>query len=66
MSQYEKTSAMLNGIDFTNHDPGNLLNCFYEASAEAQRLAQIIDQVRSLTKDWPEAHWIAEILGEEE
>ena len=45
MTQYEKTSAMLNDLDFTNHDSNNLLECFYAAASEAQILAKKIDVI---------------------
>ena len=43
MTQTDKTSAILDGLDFANHDPQNLLNCFFVASAEAEILAHKID-----------------------
>ena len=45
MTQTEKTSAILDGLDFANHDPQNLLNCFFVASAEAEILAHKIDTI---------------------
>lgn len=65
MTQSEKTNKILDSLDFTSHDPQNLLECFYVASSEAEMLALKIDRIANLARDWPERHWIAEILGED-
>lgn len=62
MTYSQKTDAILCGLDFMDHSPQNLLDCFYVAESHARILAAKIDAIVELTENWAEAEWITNIL----
>lgn len=62
MSQLEATESLISSLNFMNHEPDNLLMCFYEAESHARDLAKRIDAILNATSGWPEAQRIVDIV----